>query len=96
MLAVRRRSELHSEAERMIRASGLAGARQDAISRKEDRMRSVALVASVLIGLFAALAGASAQPSCRVCMDQQKACMKNYAGPACKTEYRMCLKACKK
>ena len=23
------------------------------------------------------------------------ACMKNYAGPACKTEYQMCLKSCK-
>jgi hypothetical protein len=31
-----------------------------------------------------------------VCSDQQRACMKNYAGPTCKTEYRMCMKSCKK
>jgi hypothetical protein len=34
------------------------------------------------------------QPSCKVCTDQQKACMKNYAGPTCKSEYRMCMKSC--
>ncbi len=34
------------------------------------------------------------QPSCKVCSDQQKACMKNYAGPTCKSEYQMCMKSC--
>lgn len=34
------------------------------------------------------------QPSCKVCADQQKACMKNYAGPTCKSEYQMCMKSC--
>ena len=33
-------------------------------------------------------------PSCKVCADQQKACMKNYAGPTCNSEYRMCMKSC--
>jgi hypothetical protein len=59
-------------------------------------MRNVALALSVLAGLFAVSAKAQAQTSCKVCAEQQKACMKNYAGPACKSEYQMCLKACKK
>ena len=37
-----------------------------------------------------------AEPSCKTCADQQKACMKNYAGPACSTEYKICMKSCKK
>lgn len=36
------------------------------------------------------------QPSCKVCSDQQSACMKNYAGPTCKIEYQMCMKSCGK
>ena len=36
------------------------------------------------------------QASCKVCGDQQRACMKNYAGPTCKSEYRMCMKSCGK
>ena len=59
-------------------------------------MRNVILTLSILTGLLAANAAAQAQTSCKVCAEQQKACMKNYAGPACKTEYQMCLKACKK
>ena len=42
------------------------------------------------------LAVAQASNGCKVCSDQQRACMKNYAGPTCKTEYRMCMKSCKK
>ena len=59
-------------------------------------MRNVVLTLSLLTAVFAVNATAQAQTSCRVCAEQQKACMKNYAGPACKTEYQMCLKACKK
>ena len=39
---------------------------------------------------------ARAQTNCKICADQQKACMKNYAGPACSTEYKICMKSCKK
>jgi hypothetical protein len=39
---------------------------------------------------------AQAESSCKVCVDQQKACMKNYGGPTCKTEYQMCMKSCGK
>lgn len=48
-----------------------------------------------LSGLFAADRAAQAQ-TCKVCAEQRAACMKNYAGPACKTEYQMCIKSCKK
>jgi hypothetical protein len=48
------------------------------------------------IGACATLGTARAQTSCKVCADQQKACMKNYAGPTCKSEYQMCMKSCKK
>jgi len=54
------------------------------------------LVSVLLIaGVFLA-AEAQAQTSCKTCADQQKACMKNYAGPACATEYKICMKGCKK
>ena len=59
-------------------------------------MRNAALGLCVLTALFAANATAQAQTSCKVCAEQQQACMKNYAGPVCKTEYQMCRKSCKK
>ena len=60
-------------------------------------MRTVALVLLMLAGLFGTNDTAQAQqPSCKVCADQQRACMKNYAGPTCKTEYQMCIKSCRK
>jgi hypothetical protein len=57
-------------------------------------MRKVALALSIFAGLVFADHSAQAQ-SCKVCSEQRAACMKNYAGPACKTEYQMCLKSCK-
>jgi hypothetical protein len=59
-------------------------------------MRIVAITLLVLAGLFAANYAAQAQTSCKVCSDQQAACMKNYAGPTCKSEYKMCMKSCGK
>ena len=60
-------------------------------------MRNLALAILVLFGIFGSIASARAeQPSCKVCAEQQKACMKNYAGPTCKSEYQMCIKSCKK
>ena len=55
--------------------------------------------AITLVATTAILAGldvARAQTSCKVCAEQQKACMKNYAGPTCKSEYQICMKSCKK
>lgn len=61
-------------------------------------MRSLTLAVMLLLGCGAAYAKEPAAPSngCKVCSDQQSACMKNYAGPTCKAEYQMCLKSCKK
>jgi hypothetical protein len=51
----------------------------------------------MLAGLGGAIDAAQAQqPSCKACGEQQAACMKNYAGPTCKSEYKMCMKSCGK
>jgi len=60
-------------------------------------MRALIITATVLLGLC--LVGNdvwAASDACKVCSDQQRACMKNYAGPTCKSEYQMCMKSCKK
>jgi len=59
-------------------------------------MRILAITLLVLIGPYGSNDAAQAQSSCKVCSDQQRACMKNYAGPTCKTEYQMCMKSCSK
>jgi len=56
----------------------------------------MAMTALLAIGVLTTLDAASAQTSCKVCADQQKACMKNYAGPTCKSEYQICMKSCTK
>lgn len=58
-------------------------------------MRGIVLALFPLAILFAVDGPALAQ-SCKDCAEQRKACMKNYAGPACKTEYQICIKSCKK
>ncbi len=59
------------------------------------KMAGIALL--MVAGWVAAVDTAAAQqPACKVCGEQQKACMKNYAGPACKSEYQMCMKSCRK
>jgi len=58
-------------------------------------LRSLVFGMLVLTGLIGSEHAVQAQ-SCKVCAEQQKACMKNYAGPACKTEYQMCRKSCRK
>ncbi|VIO75426.1 hypothetical protein CI1B_61270 [Bradyrhizobium ivorense] len=57
---------------------------------------SFAVVLTAAIGVLASIDVVFGQTSCKVCADQQKACMKNYAGPTCKSEYKMCVKSCKK
>jgi hypothetical protein len=59
-------------------------------------MRFVAITLLMLTATFATVDVARAQTSCKICADQQKACMKNYAGPTCKSEYQMCMNSCKK
>jgi len=58
-------------------------------------MFAIALL--MLASLYGANDAAQAQQSsCKVCSDQQAACMKNYAEPTCKTEHKMCMKSCGK
>ena len=57
-------------------------------------MRTLMLL--MFVGAVAGMNAAYAETSCKVCADQQKACMKNYAGLTCKSEYQMCIKSCKK
>jgi hypothetical protein len=59
-------------------------------------MRIFAITLLVLASPFGAYDAAAAQSSCKVCSEQQAACMKNYAGPTCKSEYKMCMKSCGK
>jgi hypothetical protein len=69
---------------------------QGSITR-EAKMRAAAIVTMVLLGLSGSIDAVAAQQAsgCKVCRDQHAACMKNYAGPTCKTEYQMCMKSCK-
>jgi hypothetical protein len=53
-------------------------------------------IALLFAGFFGNADAAQAQTSCKVCGEQQAACMKNYAGPTCKSEYKMCMKSCGK
>jgi hypothetical protein len=58
-------------------------------------MRTVAITVLVAIRACAACETARAQSTCKVCADLQKARMKNYAGPTCRSEYQICVKSCK-
>jgi hypothetical protein len=53
-------------------------------------MRTYVVVLLSLLCLCCENDLAIAQPSnsCKVCSDQQRACMKNYAGPTCKPNIR--------
>ena len=60
-------------------------------------MRSFAIMTLTLIGSCGFnLAAQAQQSSCKVCSEQVAACMKNYAEPTCKSEYKMCMKSCGK
>ncbi len=57
----------------------------------------IMIVLALLLGLCGANATTQAeQAACKQCRDQQKACMANYAGPTCKTEYDRCMKSCRR
>ena len=52
-------------------------------------MRTALMIVMLLFGLTGSTGGAQAQAnSCKVCTDQQRACMKNYAGPTCRPSTR--------
>jgi len=59
-------------------------------------MRILIATLITLVGIYTFASDAvAAADACKVCSDQQRACMKNYAGPTCKTEFQMCMKSCK-
>ena len=59
-------------------------------------MNTLTAMLLIATAVLTTLDASHAQSSCKVCADQQKACMKNYGGPTCKTEYQMCMKSCGK
>ncbi len=59
-------------------------------------MRTTIILAFVFLNCGASFAKESSANACKVCSDQQAACMKNYAGATCKTEFQMCMKSCRK
>ena len=59
------------------------------------KMRTLGLLLLGSLCLLHGAANAQQQDRCKVCAEQQRACMKNYAGPTCKSEYQMCMKSCK-
>ena len=61
-------------------------------------MRAIVVGGLVLFALFSVDNPLHAQQSnsCKQCSEQRQACMKNYSGPTCKTEYDRCMKSCKK
>jgi len=58
-------------------------------------MRAILLAVAIIGNIALINNNAKAADACKVCGDQQRACMKNYAGPTCKTEFQMCMKSCK-
>ena len=59
-------------------------------------MRVVAILAAVLGTMWIASNVARAESgNCKKCSDQQRACMTNYPGKTCKTEYDICMKTCR-
>ena len=61
-------------------------------------MKITAAAILVLFGLCSITTAAQAQQSnsCKQCREQQQACVKNYSGKTCKTEYDICMKGCQK
>jgi hypothetical protein len=60
-------------------------------------MRNFAILL-VLLGLFSTSSTALAAQSndCKTCGELQRACVKNHSQQACKTEYEICMKHCRK
>ena len=58
-------------------------------------MRLILMATIIVTAISIFDSQAKAADACKVCSDQQRACMKNYAGPTCKTEFQMCMKSCR-
>jgi hypothetical protein len=49
----------------------------------------------VLLALVGAEPARAEQTSCRMCREQQRACVQNHSRAACSTEYDICMKHCR-
>jgi len=60
-------------------------------------MRALRLIIAVF-GLACAVEVASAAPadSCRLCRESQQACIKNHSKDACRNEFDICIKHCRR
>jgi hypothetical protein len=61
-------------------------------------MRIFAITVLALLTLWSTHSTVQAQKSdaCKDCRDQQRACTSNYSAKTCKTEYDICMKACRR
>ena len=60
-------------------------------------MKTIAGVSIVLLGYLSTLSPARAADSCnKECREFYQACAKNHSQTACKTDYDICRKHCKK
>ncbi len=59
-------------------------------------MRAIAVVVLALLSFSENTARAEQSSNCKQCRDQQRACMSNYSGKTCKTEYDICMKSCQR
>jgi hypothetical protein len=63
---------------------------------KDIVMRIVAIVTFALLGYWSAAGSVRAADSCKECRDFQRVCLQAHSKAACKTDYEICMKACKK
>ena len=59
-------------------------------------MRIVAVATFALLGFWSAMEPARAADACKECRDFQRACLTAHSKAACKTDYEICLKHCRK
>ncbi len=59
-------------------------------------MRAFAVLVLTSLLFSGVTAQAQLSNSCKLCRDQKQACMKNYAGPTCASDYEICMKNCEK
>ncbi len=59
-------------------------------------MRTFAIIILLLSGLCLNTTAALAQDTCKQCREFQQACLKAHSTAACKTDYDICMKHCKK
>ena len=59
------------------------------------RILAVSIVLLAAASAHSAVVAAPAD-ACKQCREHQRACMSNYPGPTCKTEYDRCMKSCRR